>query len=84
MSSAANAFNMEKSRYLPYGTRLNLSQTIPCFSRVCSTTAVQLFCLQYTSFENTMGQGEIAHNEQFLLSPWCFLLFRRTHSHFFH
>ena len=24
-------------------------------------------CLQYMSFENTVGKGEIAHNEQFLL-----------------
>ena len=26
-------------------------------------------CLQYKSFENTVGKGEIAHNEQFLLFP---------------
>ena len=25
------------------------------------------------SFENTVGKGEIAHNEQFLLFPQCFL-----------
>ena len=24
-------------------------------------------------FENTVGKGEIAHNEQFLLFPQCFL-----------
>ena len=24
-------------------------------------------CLQYKSFESTVGKGEIAHNEQFLL-----------------
>ena len=24
-------------------------------------------------FENTVGKGEIARNEQFLLSPQCFL-----------
>ena len=30
-------------------------------------------CLQYKSFENTGGKGEIAHNEQFLLFPQCFL-----------
>ena len=24
-------------------------------------------------FENTVGKGEIAHNEQFLLYPQCFL-----------
>ena len=26
-------------------------------------------CLKYKSFENTVGKGEIAHNEQFLLYP---------------
>ena len=27
----------------------------------------------YKPFENTVGKGEIAHNEQFLLFPQCFL-----------
>ena len=27
-----------------------------------------------TAFENIVGMGEIAHNEQFLLFPQCFLL----------
>ena len=30
-------------------------------------------CLQYKPFENTMGKGEIAHNEQFLLFAQSFL-----------
>ena len=30
-------------------------------------------CLQYKSFENTVGKGETARNEQFLLFPYCFL-----------
>ena len=30
-------------------------------------------CLQYKSFENTAGKGEIASDEQFLLFPQCFL-----------
>ena len=38
--------------------------------------------LQFKSFENTVGKGEIAHNEQFLLSPFCFLNFWRTLYHF--
>ena len=29
-------------------------------------------CLQYKSFENTVGKGEIARNKQFLHFPWCF------------
>ena len=35
----------------------------PCF----------ITCLQYMSFENTVGKGEIAHNERFLLFPQYFL-----------
>ena len=30
-------------------------------------------CLHDKSFENTVGKGEIARNEQFLLFPHCFL-----------
>ena len=40
---------------------LTLSQTSPFFT-----------CLQYNSFENTVGKGEIARNEQFLLFPTVF------------
>ena len=29
-------------------------------------------CLQYKSVENTVGKGEIAHNEQFPLFPTVF------------
>ena len=31
--------------------------------------------MQYRPFENTVGKGEIPHNEQFLLFPHCFLPF---------
>ena len=34
-----------------------------------------VICLLYKSFKNTGGKGEIAHKEQFLLFPQCFLLF---------
>ena len=40
------------------------------------------FVSTVTAFENTMGNGEIARNEQFLLFPQCFLLFWRTFCHF--
>ena len=33
-------------------------------------------CLQYKSFENSVGTGEIARNEQILLFPHCLYLFR--------
>ena len=39
-------------------------------------------CLQYKPFENTVGKGEIARNEQFLLFPQCFQPFLRTFHHF--
>ena len=39
-------------------------------------------CLQYKSFENTVGKGEIARHEQFLLFPHCFLPVRRTYFQF--
>ena len=42
--------------------RINPFPNKPWFSCVCSK-----------SLENTMGKGEIACNEQFLLSPKCFL-----------
>ena len=39
-------------------------------------------CLQYKSLENTVGKGEIAHNEQYLLFPQCFLPFWITFRQF--
>ena len=39
-----------------------------------SQTTLVFTCLQYKSFENTVGKGEIACNEQFLLFSQCFLL----------
>ena len=39
-------------------------------------------CLQYKSFENTVGKQEIARNKQFLLCPQCFLHVWRTFCHF--
>ena len=37
---------------------------------------------QYKSFENTVGKGEIARNEQFLLFPQCFQSFLTIFCHF--
>ena len=39
-------------------------------------------CLQYKSFKNTVGKGQIARNEQFLLFPQCFLPVWRTFCRF--
>ena len=44
----------------------------PWFSRVYSTSLLK----------NTVGKGEIARNEQFLLFPLCFLSGWRTSCHF--
>ena len=34
---------------------------------------------QQTAFENVVGEGEIAHKEQFLLFPQCFQLNQIVH-----
>ena len=39
-------------------------------------------CLQYKLFENTVGKGEIARNEQFLLFLQCFQPILRPFFHF--
>ena len=40
---------------------------------ILSQTSSQVFtCLQYKSFKNIVGKGEIAHNEQFLFSRSVF------------
>ena len=39
---------------------------------------------QQTDFENIVGKGEIAHNEQFLLFPLCFQLDQINVSPFVH
>ena len=44
--------------------------------------ALVYICLLYKSFENTVGKGEIAHNEQFVLFRQCFLSICRTLHHF--
>ena len=38
--------------------------------------ALVFMCLPYKTFENTVGKGEIAYNNQFLLIPERFLPFR--------
>ena len=45
--------------------------------------ALVSMCLPFMSFENTVGKGEIARYEQFLLFLECFLSFWRTF-HSFH
>ena len=40
-----------------------------CFQKTCTANTLVFTCLQYKSIENTVGKGEIARNEQFLLFP---------------
>ena len=44
--------------------------------------ALVFTCLQYKSFENAVGKGEIAPNEQLLLFPQCFPPVWKTFFHF--
>ena len=44
--------------------------------------ALVFTCLQHKPFENTVGKGEIARIEQFLLFPQCFLPVWITFCHF--
>ena len=46
-----------------------------------SKQALVFTCLQYNPFENTVGKGEIARTEQFLLFPQFFLLVWKTSCH---
>ena len=43
-----------------------------CLALPFPKQALVFTCLQYKSFENTVGKKEIACNEQFLLFPQCF------------
>ena len=82
--SSAICFNLDQSKILFSGNglinvlhfdvwlkKINLLPNEPLFSR-----------LHYTSFVNTMGKGEIAHNDQFLLFLQCFLCFWSNFYHF--
>ena len=50
---------------------------------ILSKQTLVFTCLQYKSFEKTVGKGEIACNEQFLFFPQCFLPVGRTFCHFY-
>ena len=43
------------------------------FNPVPNKPCMVFTCLQFKPFENTVGEGEIASNEKFLLFPLCFL-----------
>ena len=56
-------FDLYQSKILSSGYGLTPSQTSPGFMCIY---------VQYKSFENTAGKGEIARNKQFLLFPTVF------------
>ena len=47
-------------------------------------TLLHRYSQEQTAIENIVGKGEIAHNEQFLLFPQCFLLHQISVSPFVH
>ena len=59
-----------------------ISSTGPDFLQPFPKQAMVFTCLQNRSFGNTVGKGENACNEQFLLFPQCFLPIWRTAFHF--
>ena len=59
---SANAFNLEQAKIMSIGRELTHSLTM-----------TPLTPLGNKPFENSVGKGEIARNEQFLLFPQCFL-----------
>ena len=68
---------------------LPLLSNASIYKNICGTSLRTLLTLSKTSpsfympksFENTLGKGEIARNEQFLLFPQCFVP-ARTLYHF--
>ena len=48
--------------------------TLNSFQKKKKKALVLRVCMQYKSVETTVGKGEIARNEQFLLFPQCFQL----------
>ena len=69
------AAELEEPKIEIYGKGLS---SRPTMSYSFPKQALVFTCLQYKSFENTVGKEEIARDEQFLLFPQCFLSFQRT------
>ena len=69
--SSANAFKLDWPNILSFGKGLTHSHTMTPFDALGKQT-----------FKNTVGKGEIARNEQFLLFPQYFLPVSITCCHF--
>ena len=69
--------------FFPFRTKkviIVLLRTTDCLTH--SHTMTPFDALRNKPFENTVGKGEIARNEQFLLFPLCFLAIWITFCHF--
>ena len=75
--SSAVCFNLDQSKILSSGNGYkDMCAKIILLDNIAipfPKQALVFTCLQYMSFENTVGKEEIACNEQFLLFPQCFL-----------
>ena len=72
----------ERAKVLDTRDFLVRNQSVANFSATCNPFPNKpwfLLVSKNKSFENTVGKGEIARNEQFLLFPQCFLPFRKTY-----
>ena len=86
------SFKLDLSKILLCGTELKIQvfemlqllENYKVFLYPFPKQALVYMCLLYKSFENTVWKGEIAHDEQFLLFPQCFLTIWRTFFHFHH
>ena len=70
---SAICFNLDQSKILLSGNGLTVYYMTKFLNLTLSQTSPGFTCLQYKSFENTVGKEEIACNEQFLLFSQCFL-----------
>ena len=77
-SENSQAKNLRNKTKIFYKSPLNLS-TIPCLTHSHTMT---LFDTLNKPFENTLGKGKIARNEQFLIFLQCFLPIWITYCHF--
>ena len=77
--SSAICFNLDQSKILSSGNGLNRGMK---FGLYHSNTMTPFDAPGKQAFENTGGKGEIAHIEQFLLFPQCFLPVWLTFYHF--
>ena len=85
--SSINAFNLNWSEILSFSTVLKPEYIKSCIFTTLKRMAFNPLFNRYqqqTAFENIVGKGEIAHNEQFLLFPQCFLLYQIIASPFVH